>query len=94
MGTQTRAQKATTINIFINGSDEELEYNLDVLCATSGVGNAGIDCREIRAVYRVNFPPSISDISQEHGRAGHRDDATPDDYMYQVAISLESFLYL
>ena len=93
VGTQTRAQKATTTNVFINGSDE-LEYNLDVLCATSGVGNAGIDCREVRAVYRVDFPPSISDISQERGRAGRRDDATPYDYMYQVAISLELFLHL
>ena len=93
VGTQTSAQKASTINVFINGSDK-LEYNLDVLCATSGVGNAGIDCSEIRAVYRVDFPPSISDITQERVRAGRGDDATPDDYMYQVAISLESFLYL
>ena len=94
VGTQTRAQKASTINVFVNGSDIS-EYNLDILCATSGVGNAGIDCREIRAVYRVlDFPPSISDISQERGRAGRRDDATPDNYMYQVVISLELFLYL
>ena len=50
VGTQTRAQKASIINVFINKSDE-LEYNLDVLYATSGVGNAGIDCIKIRAVY-------------------------------------------
>ena len=93
VGTQTRAQKASIINAFINNSDK-LEYNLDVLCATSGVGNAGIDCIKIRAVYRVDFPPSISDIILERGRAGRRDDATPDNYMYQVTISLESFLYL
>ena len=42
VGTQTRAQKAATIDIFINGR-EHLEYKMNILCATSGVGNAGID---------------------------------------------------
>ena len=45
-------------------------------------------------MYRVDFPPSIADLSQERGRAGRRDDATPDDFVYQVAICLESFLHI
>ena len=93
VGTQSRAQKAATINGFINGFDG-VDCNPDILCATSGVGNAGIDSSDIRAVYRVDFPPSISDMSQELGRAGHNDDATPDDYMFQVAIYIDSFLYI
>jgi hypothetical protein len=66
VGTQTRAEKATTIDIFVNGSSN-LPYKYDVLCATSGVGNAGIDCKDVRAVYRVDFLPSITDVSQERG---------------------------
>ena len=93
VGTQSRAQKASTINGFINGF-VGVDCNPDILCATSGVGNAGIDCSDIRAVYRVDFPPSISDMSQELGRAGRNDDATPDEYMYQVAIHIDSFLYI
>ena len=56
VGTQTRAEKAATINIFVNWR-EELGTNMNILCATSGVGNAGIDCRDVRAVYRVSTPP-------------------------------------
>ena len=53
LGPHARAQKATTIDIFVNGSDE-LSSNFNILCATSGVGkNAGIDCRDVRAVYLV-----------------------------------------
>ena len=93
VGTQTRAEKAAKINRFVNGS-EIAGSKMNILCATSGVGNAGIDCSDVRAVYRVDFPPSISDLSQECGRAGRRDDATPDNFVYQVAICLESFLHI
>ena len=52
---------------------------LNILCATSGVGNAGIESSEIWAVYRVDSPPSITYyVSQERGRAGRRDDETRD----------------
>ena len=93
VGAQTRAQKATTIDTFVNGSSN-LPYKYDVLCATSSVGNAGIDCKDVRSVYRVDFPPSITDVNQERGRAGRQNDATHDQYKYQVAIALESFLYI
>ena len=93
VGTQTRAEKAAIINRFVNGR-ERLSPNMNILCTTSGVGNAGIDCRDVRAVYRVEFPPSISDLSQECGRAGQRDDAAPNNFVYQVTICLESFLHI
>ena len=92
VGTLSRAEKAATIKRFLNGMESEMKMN--ILCATSGVGNAGIDCKDVRAVYRVDFPPSIADLSQECGRAGRRDDATPDHFVYQVAICLESFLHI
>ena len=80
VGTQTREQKADTIKAFI--LIESMKLN--ILCATSGVGNAGIESSEIWAVYRVDFPPSITYVSQERGRSGCRDDKTPNDYIYQV----------
>ena len=93
VGTQTRAEKAAIINRFVNGR-EALGKRMNILCATSGVGNAGIDCPDVRAVYRIDFPPSIADLSQECGRAGRQNDATADNFVYRVAICLESFLHI
>jgi ATP-dependent DNA helicase RecQ len=90
IGTLTRDEKAHIIKTFL--ADDEPK--LSVLCATSGVGNAGIDSPNIRAVYRNDFPPSILDISQECGRAGCRPDATPDVYSYNMCFSLEGFLHV
>ena len=86
-------QKAKYIDLFVNGSDAN-DFHLRVLCATSGVGNAGIDSQDVRAVYRVDFPPSIIDVCQEKGRAGRRPSALQQDYSYILLFSLESFLYL
>lgn len=93
VGTQPREEKAATIDLFINDRTD-LQLKMNILCATSGVGNAGIDCKETRAVFRIDFPPSIADLSQERGRAGRRDDASPEHFVYQVAICLESFLHI
>ena len=93
VGTLSRAEKAATIKRFFNGS-EVLGTKINFLCATSGVGNAGIDCRDVRAVYRIDFPPLIADLSQECGRVGRREDAMPDNFVYQVAICFESYLHI
>ena len=50
VGTLTREEKTHLINVFLDNN----ETNLNVLCATSGVGNAGIDSPNIRAVFRIN----------------------------------------
>ena len=67
VGTFTKEEKATKIISFVNGSHKYPELKLNLLCATSGVSNAGIDSPNVRAVYRVAFPPSILDIAQEKG---------------------------
>ena len=72
VGTQTRAEKVAKIKRFLNGS-ERSGSNMNILCATSGVGNAGINCRDVRVVDRVDFPPSIADLRREYGRAGRRE---------------------
>ena len=94
VGTLTKDEQAQFLRLFVNGSKEHPEMQLRLLRATSGVGNAGIDCPDVRAVYRIDFPPSILDIAQEKGRAGRRPDATAKDFHYAVCYSLESFLYL
>jgi hypothetical protein len=93
VGTQFQYQKAKYINLFVSGIDTD-QYRPRILCATSGVGNAGIDSPDIRSVYRMDFPPSIIDICQEKGRAGRRPGALPTDYNYTICFSLESFLLL
>ena len=95
VGTITKEEKAAYIRMFINGSsDPDSTLDMRVLCATSGVGNAGIDSPDIRSVYRIDFPPSILDFVQEKGRAGRRPGALPTDFNYIVCVSLESFLFL
>ena len=49
-GNLARDEKAQIINLFINGCEEISDLNLNILCATSGVGNAGINSKEIRSV--------------------------------------------
>ena len=89
--------KAQIINLFINGSEAASHLNLNILCATSGVGKAGIYSSEVRSVIRLGgFPPSpIMDMSQEKGHAGRNSTASPDNKCsYDLFFSLESFLFL
>jgi superfamily II DNA helicase RecQ len=93
IGTQFREQKAKYINCFISDNTTEA-FNPHILCATSGVGNAGIDCAYIRSVYRLDCPPSIVDICQEKGRAGRQPGAHPSVFGITICFSLESFLLI
>ena len=94
VGTLTKQEKAKYIRLFVNGSTKHPQLKIRVLCATSGVGNAGIDYLDVRAVYRIVFPPSIIDLAQEKGRAGRRPGSSSTDYHYIVCYSLETYLYL
>ena len=94
VGTLMKEEKTKCIRLLINGSTKNLHLKIRVLCATSGVGNAGIDCPDVRAVYRIDFPPSILDLAQEKGRAGRRPGLSSVDYHYVVCYSLETYLYL
>ena len=92
-GQLTKDQKACYIQTFLD-PDHPDDKNIRVLCATSGVGNVGIDSKEIRSVFRLEFPPSILDFVQEMGRAGRVQVADPGNYSYTVYYSIDSFLYL
>ena len=92
-GRLTKDQKASYIQTFLDPDHDE-DRNIKVLCATSGVGNVGIDSSEIRSVYRLEFPPSLLDLVQEMGRAGRAAIRNPLMYSYTVYYSMETFVYL
>ena len=68
--------------------------NFKILCATSGVANAGIDCKDVRVVFRIDIPPSIRDLAQEMGRAGRCDLASDDYFSYYVFFCLNDYVLL
>ena len=90
-GTKLRAQKSFTIDALINGL-VEVDYNPHVVCKASGAGRIVIDFSVIRAVCRVDFPTSISGMSQEIVRTRRSDNATSDEHTYQVSIRADSLL--
>ena len=92
-GQLTKEEKASYTQMFLNPEHED-DKRIRVLCATSGVGNVGIDSPDIRSVFRLEFPPSLMDFSQEKGRAGRRIDADPDNFSYKVFFSIKSLIYL
>jgi hypothetical protein len=67
-------------------------FNPQLLTATSGAGNAGIDNDDIMGVGRGEVPPDPQDASQEKGRAGRQ--LGSKDGWYFLALSLESYLSL
>ena len=71
-----------------------LLHDMRILCATSGVANAGIDSKNVQCALRTEFPPSIQDMCQEKGQVGRIPSATPDAFSYVVCFDVESFVVL
>jgi superfamily II DNA helicase RecQ len=105
VGSQMREQKFYHVRVFLrsnipNGdklalcTEAERPFNPQILAATSGAANAGLDDPEVFGVTRIDFPPSCLDIKQEKGRAGRRPDATSDSNWYLLCFSLESLVVL
>ena len=92
-GALTKVEKSFYIQEFLDPENEALDLNRILVC-TSRVGNVGIDSPNIRAVYRLEYPPSIIDFIQEMGRAGRRIGHNPKDYSYNLYFSIDNFLYL
>ena len=72
--------------------DGDRPFNPQVMLATAGAANAGIDNKNVHGVFRFEFPPSIEDCIQEEGRAGRRVGADHLTDWYYCCISLESLL--
>ena len=66
-------------------------FNPQVILATSGAANAGIDNKNVHGVFRFEFRPSVEDCIQEEGRAGRKCGAAHTTDWYYICISLESF---
>ena len=100
VGTMKKEEKFHAMKLFCSkrptGCDlvrDEI-FNPQVLFATSGAANCGIDNENIYCVFRAEIPPSCEDMVQEEGRAGRRVGANPGTDCYTVCISLESLLKL
>jgi hypothetical protein len=89
----TRRQKASYLNLYVS-QESNLLHDVQILCATSGVANAGIDSKNVYCALRTEFPPSIQDMCQEKGRVGHIPSASPNDFSYVVCFDIESFVVL
>jgi hypothetical protein len=106
VGTLLREQKFYHIRVFCRSlcdnidvfeagcSEAKRPFNPQLLVATSGAANAGIDDSEVHGVCRLEFPPSIIDVNQEKGRAGRRFYANPLSDWYLLCIYLESYVVL
>jgi ATP-dependent DNA helicase RecQ len=80
-GQISKAEKGTYTRFFLDPEHPDDE-NINVLCATSGVGNVGLDSPHIRNVFRMDLPPSPLDFVQEIGRAGRVNPSDPDNFSY------------
>jgi superfamily II DNA helicase RecQ len=105
IGTLRREQKFYHIRVFTKSNSDNVEllktcsednrpFNPQILTATSGAANAGIDDPDVYGVTRMEFPPSLLDVQQEKGRAGRRLSACSDTDWYLLCFSLESYVVL
>ena len=93
VGTMTKEKKVFYTNIFLSEKYNN-RYNPQIMCATSSVGNAGIDLYQIGAVYRFCMPDNITDLYLEKGCAGRYNNALPTDNCYLLCFAIEDLLYL
>ena len=59
----------------------QIDFELNVICYTNCVGNAGIDYPHIQSMHRINFPPSILYTIQDNGSAGQNQESTSEYYL-------------
>ena len=94
VGTMKKEEKFHAMKLFCKPSTDAAPFNPQVLFATSGAANCGIDNENIYAVFRAEIPPSCEDMTQEEGRAGRRVGANPSTDSYTICISVESLIML
>ena len=93
VGTMTKEEKAFFTNMFLNDGDDP-RFKPDIMCATSSVGNAGIDLSRIGVVYRLGIPETVLDLYQEKGRAGCYPNSLAIDNKYVLCFSIKDLIYL
>jgi superfamily II DNA helicase RecQ len=104
-GAQMKEQKFHHINLFAatnlpnlplleTSKDITQPFNPQILTATSGAANAGLNSEDVFGVGRAEFPPTLVDVLQEKGRAGRLFFASAATDWYLVFLSLETYVYL
>jgi hypothetical protein len=76
-----------------NGSTEILKFFPRGLFATAA-GNAGLDSKRVRGIFRDGFPPALADLIQELGRGGRYPGATWKENFFRMILSLSTFYSL
>ena len=85
-GKLTKEDKTYIIRNFVDRNTNNSSSN--ILVAASGVGNAGSDSKDIRAVFRIDIPPTICDLVQEMGRVGRRLNVSSENCTHQIHFQL------
>ncbi len=104
-GAQMKEQKFHHPNLFAatnlpnlplleTSKDITQPFNPQILTATSGAANAGLNSEDVFGVGRAEFPPTLVDVLQEKGRAGRLFFASAATDWYLVFLSLETYVYL
>jgi hypothetical protein len=98
-GAQMKEQKFHHINLFVatnltnlplleTSNDVRQPFNPNLLTATSGAANAGLDSRDVYRVGRAELPPTLVNVLQEKGRAGRHPTVSAATDWYLVCLSL------
>jgi len=92
-GQLSKVEKGTYTRFFLD-PDHDDDLDINILCATSGVENVGLDSPQIRNVLRMDLPPSPLDFVQEIGRAGRVIPSDSANFSYILYFSFENFIYI
>jgi hypothetical protein len=85
---------AINVDVLKNCHEDSRPANSQILTATSGAANAGLDDHDVYGITRLEFPMSLLDVQQEKGRAGRRPEDCSDTDWYLLCLSLESYIIL
>ena len=92
-GNMPREIKEEIMKLFLNPEHDD-DQSVSILCATSGVGNVGVDSPSTKSFFRIDCPTSTFDVTQESGRAGRVENSNPLIHSCNMFYSIESFILL
>ena len=92
-GKLSKFDKGGYTQFFLN-PEHPGDYNINVLCAMSWVGNVGLNSPHIINVFLIEFPTFPLDFVQEIGRAERVISPNPTNYSYNLYICIDKFLYI
>ena len=97
---ETELKFAYTTSFTTKHSQETINdinrFSPRILIGTSGCIGAGLDCDEVKLVFRVGLPTSILNLIQEMGRCGRKkeNDISTNKNIFDINFSLSDYVYL